>query len=475
MIQGAVIIEHMFPNTAESEETGRDGLAGIEAAVREYAMSVEPETFAGDDAARQVKRCSDIDHMVVALKARFAKRAFECRVFEKEGERSHADWLARTTGDSLGAARQLIDAQEKLSELEAVDEAFRNGELSLGQLAAVTDAAEGDPSSQAELLDAARRESLRGLRDTCLKHKAQRRSEEEQQAAFDKMRAGRYFRHFTDAEGAFCFSGRSTPDDGARLMGLLDQETKKHLDAARREGRREPPEAYRLDALLSLAGGSGSGQREVVVCKVDGAGLFSFDHEAETTCEVSGFGPVPLQTAKDLLGDAILDIVIAEGKDIRTVVSNTRHRPRPVEVAVRARDEVCAKPGCDSRLGLQFHHIETFVPNYRTAYDCLARVCGRHHHEITNQGALLTGTAEAWEWIPAERQRRGPVPAGAGQATRRDRSARAASARGEPSRRGPRRAEPSWSCDARRRPRPLARTTAPVLILPQRFGDPDRM
>ena len=378
----------------------------IATSLRQVVGELEPGLYCGDDAASLVSVCSEIEHLGAAAKALFAKRAVECRAFQREGDRSAADWLARKTGENLHSARDLLEATEGLGELAEIGEAFRSGELSQAQLSALTDAASGDPSSQKELLFAARGKTLRSLRQACLEKKAARRTEEEREAAYEALREGRSLRHWTDRDGAFCFTGRSTPDDGARLVALLDQETKKVLDEARREGRREPVEAYRLDALMNLLGGSGSTLREVVVCRINGSGLFTGDQADESTCEVPGFGPVPLHKARELMGDAILDIVVTEGTDIRTVVSNTRHRPRPLDVALKERDGVCCRPGCESRLGLEAHHILEFSPNRITSYDVLARLCGVHHDEITYGGARLAGRPGAWEWVPA------PGPAG---------------------------------------------------------------
>src|SRR5256885_1273276 len=59
--------------------------------------------------------------------------------------------------------------------------------------------------------------------------------------------------------GAF----RTTPDAGARMLVALDAEIERGFKAARREGRREPHQAYAVDALEALvcAGGGGGATR----------------------------------------------------------------------------------------------------------------------------------------------------------------------------------------------------------------------
>jgi hypothetical protein len=79
-------------------------------------------------------------------------------------------------------------------------------------------------------------------------------------------------------------------------------------------------------------------------------------------CEIPGVGPVPVQTARDLLGDALCDLVITNGTDITTVCHLGRSIPRALNTALIERDRHCVVPGCDVTKGLERDHwIVSFV------------------------------------------------------------------------------------------------------------------
>ncbi len=87
-------------------------------------------------------------------------------------------------------------------------------------------------------------------------------------------------------------------------------------------------------------------------------------------------GPVPLETARSLLGDAILHLVITKGTDIASITYLGRTIRAPLERALMARDETCVIPGCDVREGLQIdHRIIPVVKNGETTLWNLPRLC----------------------------------------------------------------------------------------------------
>ena len=139
-------------------------------------------------------------------------------------------------------------------------------------------------------------------------------------------------------------------------------------------------------------------------------------------CEIPGVGPVPLATARKLLGDAFLKLVITNGVDVQSVCHAGRHVSAFTETALQERDPVCVVPGCDAASFLERDHWkETFAEGGPTDLPNLCRICSRHHHLKHTKGFTLRGGPGRWEWIaPADRTTQadevppGSVEAGAG-------------------------------------------------------------
>jgi hypothetical protein len=118
-------------------------------------------------------------------------------------------------------------------------------------------------------------------------------------------------------------------------------------------------------------------------------------------CEIPGVGPVPVETARALLGDALVELIIAHGTDVTTVYSAGRHIPRRVRSALMFRDPRCVVPGCDARLGLENDHwVTDFAKGGLTSLDNLARICKRHHRDRTHHGFTLDKEGDTWVWTP---------------------------------------------------------------------------
>jgi 5-methylcytosine-specific restriction endonuclease McrA len=146
-------------------------------------------------------------------------------------------------------------------------------------------------------------------------------------------------------------------------------------------------------------------------------------------CEIPGVGPVSVSYATDLLGEALVELLIAKGTDVTTVYSAGRHIPRRVRSALLLRDPRCVVPGCDARLGLENDHwVTDYAEGGLTALDNLARLCRRHHRDRTHHGFELEKDGDTWIWIaPAHpftpkrpRPKRKPGPRSNGKAPPQD-------------------------------------------------------
>jgi hypothetical protein len=116
--------------------------------------------------------------------------------------------------------------------------------------------------------------------------------------------------------------------------------------------------------------------------RVDLGALLRGHTRAGETCEIPGVGPVPVDHAREVLSHGLLQLVITNGVDVQTVVSNTRHVPAALKIAIAERDQRCKIRGCDRTIGLHRHHTRPFSETRHTRYSELGNICDQHHHLI---------------------------------------------------------------------------------------------
>lgn len=135
---------------------------------------------------------------------------------------------------------------------------------------------------------------------------------------------------------------------------------------ARRVGRREPRAAYAADALVALASEGPCKPVEVRVT-VDSAALARGHTAAGERCEIHRVGPVPVTTARALLDDASVSVLLRDGDDITAVSSPKRTIPMKLRRArgplpdlrrqvLRKRPVPPDRPRCPGRGTRRDHH-----------------------------------------------------------------------------------------------------------------------
>ena len=370
----------------------------------------EPAIYDGKAAKALVDRFAHLERLAAAGKALAAGRVAESGVWRSSGERSPAHWMAKTTGTSLGQAIGVLETASRLNDLPATQQAVRAGQLSEAQAQEITSAAAANPKSEEKLLSAASREGLKGLKDESARVRAAALPDEAER--HERIRRGRRLRHWTDPDGAFRLEARLTPEDGATVLAALEPIKERVFERARKEGRREPYEAYAADAFVELAHGttSGAGSRRgprgVVHVRVDHRALVRGAVEADEVCEIPGVGPIPVSTARAVAEDAWICALVTDGSDIKAVSSMKRRIPARLRRAVEERDQTCAVPGCDVRQPLQIDHTIPVHEKGPTRLDNLDRLCPWHHYLKTHRGYRLNGPREGprtWDPPPGGR------------------------------------------------------------------------
>ncbi|MEX2255708.1 MAG: DUF222 domain-containing protein, partial [Acidimicrobiia bacterium] len=318
----------------------------------------EPGVLDGLDAVAVVKELAKIKSVCAAAEARVVRRIEQSNVWRAKGHKSAAHLVASVTGTSVGSATTVMQTAEQLADLPATTKELASGRLSEAKAREIAAAAIEVPEMERTLLLGAPDESFAATRDRARRAKA---AGTDQLERHRRAHAARSLRSWTDAEGIWQLHASGTPTDGARIMSRLNAETETVFKEARTAGARESTDAYRFDALVRLAETAGDGRERVrahVFVNVDAAALTRGHTEPGERCEIKGVGPVPVATARALMGDALLTILVKRGVDVTTVAHDgTKTMPASVRRAVLARDPDCVVDTCAAPT-TEIHHVE---------------------------------------------------------------------------------------------------------------------
>jgi len=381
-----------------SVEQIRRGTALLQKGLSDF----DPHTLTGEGAVELVRILAEAERSVIAAKTLSARRVEETNLHKRHGHRDAAQWLASETGEPKSEAAGLLAAARQMEKLPEIAEAFKAGRLSPAKARQVAGAATCDPSKQQDLLRAAERQSLGELRNTCDRVRRQAASAEDEASAYENIRRRRYFRDVTEPDGAVRFDGRVCPDDGAKLRAELMRRARRLAAQARAEGRRERLDCYLADALMELVTGvtrePGAGPDIHVTVNAEALRRgYSKDGE---TCIIAGVGQVAVATARELLGEGYLSILVTKGADVLTVARAGRAVHPDVDAALAARDPKCCVPGCDVTEPLERdHRVLPFADGGPTSLENLARLCRWHHYMRTYRAWRLEGEPGNWSWV----------------------------------------------------------------------------
>jgi hypothetical protein len=342
-----------------------------------------------------------VERLAAAAKTLLAGRVAEAATWKQAGFRSAAEQLARVSGSSVSAARNTLETSQQIKGLPATAAALRAGKLSAAKAEVIASAATVAPDAEAELLAGADA-PLAVVRDKCLAAKGRDREK-----AHKRIKKARFAREYTDKEGAWNFIARGTVEDGARFRFALDPIVDEMFKTARAEDRRETRDAYAFDALIELAGrAAGFGTVDNAVAKKPSPrfyGLVRVDLETlqrgsvddGEICEIAGLGPIPAGTARELLGDAILKLVITKGVDVVDVTHLGRSPTVAQQVALWWQAPICTAEGCTRSRRLENDHEIGWAQTKRTVLGELDPLCTHEHRLESNHGwALVTGTGK---------------------------------------------------------------------------------
>ncbi len=397
----------------------------------------EPGALSGPDAVAALDLFAKGERLCAYGKAACAARATAANAHRTAGVSNPVAWLAKRTGDSVGQAADALSSAQGAKHLPHLDQALRRGELSPARGAQVAQAASARPAAEPALVELAKQSSMRALRERCAQVRAGGGgSGDAESARHAKLHRGRYLRHWSGADGAFRLDASLTPEDGAKVLAGIEVVTRRIFDAARRSGMHESHQAYAADALVAIVSGEvpapvgPTGAHDTgpasehdtgpasehdtaparparsvpptqVSVRVDAGALRRGYVKGDECCEIPGVGPVSVASARALLGDAWLKVVITDGEDIASVCHLGRTIPAHLRSAVIERDQICVVPGCEVAYGLEIDHWRVdYAEGGPTCLDNLARLCHAHHLLKTHHRYAVEGGPGHWRWVP---------------------------------------------------------------------------
>jgi len=376
--------------------------------LRRLLAGLEPDRFDGAGARTLVELFDEIERLGAAGKALATRQVVATGAWKQEGaHRDAASWLSATTGSTLGSARTTLETTERVEALPTTEAAWRSGALSGAQVSAIADAATADPGAEHELLVRATHDGLRGLRDACARVKAA--ACEDEAARYERVRASRSLRCWTDPDGTGRIDIRGPVDCTARVKAAIAPYERELFEAARGDGRRERSDALAFDALVAWAGApaeSGSRREAGTGGRVDHAALMRGETRPGEVCEIVDGGPVPVTVAQRMLEDSFVKVVLVDGTDVRAVSHLGRTIPTKLRTAVEELHRECDLEGCNVAHNLEIDHNQPLEEGGPTALWNLGRLCPHHHEHKHRHRLRLDGPpgrmrfVSANEWVP---------------------------------------------------------------------------
>ena len=334
------------------------------------------------------------------------------RLWAGEGMTSMSAWVAWRAGMSPAMARSVVAIAERVDELPASIEAFRRGELSLDQMAAIARNAPAWTDVQSR--DYAIVMTVTQLRHVLRKYPfpaldedgrevpdaADADAEANSDAAADSVKSPdsetgssveEFLSLWQDDDGSFRLSGRLDADAGMIVQAALDE-------ARDRLFQRGDFSAGLAEALVEMAQASLDSVTDPARRSRFRVNLFintdSPDHSARNMAGAAGWN-VPDAIRRYLTcNSAVTPVFLKNGLPV-SVGRSQYVVPARTRTVIEHRDHgSCRVPGCDATLGLEVHHLIHWEHGGRTDTDNLLLVCGKHHR-MHHRGRLdITGNAD---------------------------------------------------------------------------------
>jgi hypothetical protein len=365
--------------------------------MRELVAEFDPDAVPLCEAPGVWATVDEVERLAASVKLLLARRVEESGSWKRNGFQSAAGQLAAVAGTSVSAARSLLETSRRVATQPKTEGALRAGQLSMSKAEVVAGAVEVAPEEADRLLELAATAPLAKVKEESLRIKATVNADE----THARIRKERSATFRTDAEGAWNLHARGPVDDGAVFVKVLEGITDEFFKQAYAEGREEPRAAYAFDALIEMArraSGESAGRRSsktpqlLGLVRVDQEALVRGRVEGDEVCEIAGLGPIPVRVARELLGDAVLKLVLTKGVDVANVTHLGRGPTVAQKIALWWKTPQCTSLDCTRVQRIQFDHREEWRKTHHTRLDEGDGLCEHCHDLKTRLGwALVEG------------------------------------------------------------------------------------
>ena len=230
-------------------------LSELRVAVAALAQRFDPALVPPGQLAQVLRDAGAIEKMMATVACLVAARLARSGPAATAPRQAARD-LAHASGTSLLEAERALQAAGQLEAEPEVAAAARAGQLSRPQLGLVAGAVAVNGAAAPELLALAKSGSLSELAEGAARARAAQVDLEARRQAVHRARG---LRCYTDAGGTAHLHAQGRPEDVALVMAAIGPRAEHAFAQARKEGRRERPEAYAFDGLVALAAGGGAG------------------------------------------------------------------------------------------------------------------------------------------------------------------------------------------------------------------------
>lgn len=319
------------------------------------------------------------------------------RLFERDGHLSAASWLAVRHRMAWGTARYQVRVGRALEEMPQTRAALEAGDVSLAAVRLLATAhgvdREAFASSEAQLLDAARRHPIQELNKVVVfwRERAERERSPDRE---ESLRSRRAFHASVSFLGMVRVDGELDPETGDTLLSALGAVQGAEARSRRFDDDRTPAQR-RADALgeicrqwLDTADRPVVGGERPHLTVTVGAGTLARDSDGAG--ELDHAGPVAHEVARRIACDAsVMRVVMAGRSQPLDVGRRTAVISAALRRAVIVRDDHCRFPGCDRpHTWCDAHHVTHWADGGATALENLMLLCRRHHRMIHRPGGF---------------------------------------------------------------------------------------
>jgi hypothetical protein len=339
----------------------------------------------------------ELERLAASAKLLLGRRVDESCTWRREGYRSAAEQMAARSGTSVASARKLLETSVRVADLPKTEAMVRTGALSPAKAGVVSSAAVVAPDCEDALLELAASAPYGVVRKASLRAKTSVGRDE----SHERIRRERSLQEYVDDEGAWVLHARGPVEAGLAFRAAITPIIDRCFKEKREPDEREPREAYAFDALIGLATrhqpaeAKKSSGRYLGLVRVDLEAMRRGQVDGDEVCDIAGLGPIPVRVAKELLGDAVLKLVITKGVDVLHVTHLGRAPTVAQKCALWWQLPECTALDCTRTQRLEFDHRTEWHKTHHTRIDDSDLLCDHDHHLKTHYGwALVEGTGK---------------------------------------------------------------------------------